>query len=194
VTLNIFDSTNAGFFAVDLNHETSDVLGVVIQKFAGSFKTVAQQTQDLARRSFNVPFRSRRSEANAIDEFWRLNNYGAEPVFFRDPRLGTRTGVSLGTATSNQTVFSLPSTGENSRDYPIGGLSSTTVYDDGGSVTVSTINTDNRTFTLASAPASDSVMTSDYRFYRKVRMVGEYRWRSLGVDWLTTQIPLQEEP
>ena len=167
---------------------------MTVQRFAGSSKVVAQQNQDLARRGFVLPLRSTRDEANDVDTFWRTNGYGAAAVLVRDPRLGTRTGTSLGTATSNQTVFSLPVTGENSRDYPIGGLASTTVYDDGGSVTVSTIDTQGRTMTVSSAPDSGSVMTADYRFYRKVRLVGTYRWRSAGVDWLGTQIVFQEEP
>ena len=194
MTLAIFDQTNAGFFAIDLNHDSVDHLAVTIQRFAGSATVVAQQEQDISRREFVLPLRSRRSEALAVDEFWRTNSYGAKAVLVRDPRLGTRTGVSLGTATSNQTVFSLPSTGENSRDYPIGGLSSTTIYDDAVGATISTINTQSRTVTLTVAPASDSVMTADYRFYRKVRLVAEYRWKSLGVDWLTTQMNLVEEP
>ena len=194
MTLAIFDATNAGFFALDLAHESSDHLAVTVQRFAGSGAVVAQQEQDLARREFVLPLRSRRSEARAVDVFWRTNSYGAKAVLVRDPRLGARTGVALGTATSNQTVFPFPTSGENSRDYPIQGLSSMTVYDDAAGVSIDTISTQNRTVTLSAAPASNSVMTADYRFYRKVRLIAEYRWKSLGVDWLTTQLGLMEEP
>jgi len=194
MVLSIFDATNAGFFALDVNHESDDNLSVTIQRFAGSSKVVAQQNQDLARRNFVLPLRSTRDESNSVDSFWTTNGFGAAAVLVRDPRLGTRTGVSLGTASSNQTVFTFPVTGENSRDYPIAGVSSMTVYDDAGSASISTIATQTRTVTLDAAPASNSVMTADYRFYRKVRLSGAYRWRSQGVNWLSTQLNLMEEP
>jgi hypothetical protein len=46
------------------------------------------------------------------------------------------------------------------------------------------VSPDARTFTLSVAPTSGSVMTADYSFYRRVRLVEPVQWNKLAPDWM----------
>lgn len=79
-------------------------------------------------------------------------------------------GIRLGTGDASETEFELPSVGRH-RGYIIdlAGVNSSTitiadiiVYVDGTPVTVSSIDEDKGTVTLASAPANASIVTADY--------------------------------
>lgn len=194
MTLAVFDAATAGFLAIDVNYRTEDDLPTVTQRAAGDGSEIRAALQTLARRSFTVTLRSTKAERQLVDEFWRLKNYQVTAVLFADPSLSTRTGVAFGAASSNQTVFVLPTSGENSRDYPQSGISTATVYDDGGGMTTDTIHVDNRTITTTVAPASDSTMTADYEFYRLVRLDGTYEWSALAPNFFETTIELLEVP
>jgi hypothetical protein len=194
MTLAVFDAATAGYLAIDVNYRTEDDLPTVVQRAAGDGTEIRAALQSIARRSFTVKIRAKKDERQDVDEFWRTKNYQVTAVLFSDPSLSTRTGVALGAASSNQTTFTLPTSGENSRDYPQSGISSATVYDDGGALTTSTIGVDARSITTTVAPASDSTMTADYSFYRLVRLVGTYEWSALAPNFFETTIELLEVP
>jgi hypothetical protein len=172
-------------------YEAQDELPVVVFRYAGRGVEQRAALQALARRRYSWPLRRTKTERATVDEFLRLRNYSVEAFYVEDPHQYARTGVSLGTSVTSQTVFPLPTTGENSRDYAAND-SHVVVYDDGTPVTVSAVGTDARTFTLASAPAAGSVMTCDYWAYRLVRLLEPPSWAALGPDWLEAVLRLQE--
>lgn len=144
------------------------------------------------RREYTWPMRRTKSEAATVDAFFLARNYQVESFLLRDPDQYTRTGVSLGTSVSGQKVFTIPSTGQHAGDYPVNDAHAV-VYDDGVATGATvTVDTDARTFTLSTAPTSGSVITVDYWYYRRVRLVEGPAWAKLAPDWLEGSVTLLE--
>lgn len=176
----------------DLHGYTAeDILPVTVMRYAGRGVEQRAALQSLARRRYVWPIRRTMTERAVIDEFFRVANYEVTAFYIMDPHQYARTGVSLGTSVASQVVFYLPTTGENSRDYPVDDAHAI-VYDDGSPVTVSDLDTDNRKITLASAPAAGSVMTCDYWTYRLVRLLEPPKWMALAPDWFSCAPVLME--
>lgn len=177
-----------------ISYEDYDDAGRIIFRYAGTGTEQRAKTQAIAYRRYTWPIRVSTSDKLAVNEFVRLRNDGTEAFYIRDPKDNARTGVSLGTSVSGQTGFTLPTTGDNQRDYPISSAT-VTVYDDGveASGTV-TIDQDARRFTLSVAPTSGSVMTADYHYYRLVRLEGVVKWAGLAPDWHEGSLSLWEVP
>lgn len=178
----------------DVDYKYVDELGVTILRYGGQAKEQRIKNQDIQRRRYSWPMSKINTEREAIDEFFRLRNQTVEAFYIRDPKDNARTGVSLGTAVSGQTGFTLPTTGENSRDYAISGATFT-VYLNGSPTGITvTIDTDDRTFTFASAAASGDVVTADYHYYRLVRLSEPFEWTALAPNYFFTEPDFIEVP
>jgi hypothetical protein len=174
-----------------LDWSREPVRDVVEFDFGGARQTAALQPVD--RDMISWPMKRTGTEAEVVDAFMLAREQQVEAFYVTLPRPTARTSVSLGTATSNQTAFTMPTTGDESRDFPVNDAA-VVVYDDAVSVAVSATSTDGRQFTLAAAPASNSVMTCDYSFYRLVKLAEPYRWAGLAPDWYETTLALKEVP
>ena len=167
---------------------------VVVLRYAGTGTEQRATRQAIGYRRYVWPMRKTASERALVDTFFRLENYQVNAFYVRDPRDHARTGVSLGTSVSGQTAFSLPSSGENLRDYPIS-TATATVYDDGSpTATTVTWDTDRRVAVLSTSPTSGSVMTADYHFYRLVRLNGTVSWKALAPDFYEAAPEFWEVP
>lgn len=129
-------------------------------------------------RTYNVGFRVTNTQRLAIDAFFAALGMEQTSFLWEDPLDSFVAGLSCGTSVTSQTVFNLPSTGGYGGEYPQD-LPVTRLFDDGVAV-ARTVQTDDRTITANSAPANGSVMTAECRYYRRLRLDGEYRWRRLG--------------
>lgn len=165
----------------------------VIIQYAGTRTEQRATLADISMRVYDsLLFRAVNSKRQEIDAFFRVTRQRKTAFYFRDPRDHARTGVSLGTSVSGQTGFALPSSGENSRDYPIS-TATVTVYDDGSPTAATvTIDTDNRRIVLSAAPTSGSVMTADYHAYRLVRVEQPIQWSVIAPDWNEGQTSFRE--
>lgn len=169
-----------------------DILPVAVFAYGGGGTEQRAALLARARREYTWPMRCTKAQALVVDEFFRLRNFTVTSFLVKDPDQYARTGVSLGTSTAGQTVFTLSTSTENARDYPIND-SNVTVYDDGVATAATvTVNVDNRTFTLSVAPTAGSVMTVDYWAYRRVRLVEGPAWNKLAPDWLEGVVTLKE--
>ena len=175
----------------EMTYGAEDKLPVLINRYAGAGREQRAALESIGRRRYVVGLRRDEAERATVDEFFRLRNYEVTAFYFKDPDYSARTGVSLGTSTAAQTVFDLPSTGENSRDYPVDDANFI-VYDDGSPATVAAIDSDARQVTRSSSPTAGSVMTADYHAYRLVRLVGTFQWRKLAPDFYETALDLME--
>jgi hypothetical protein len=143
----------------------------IIFRYAGTATEQRATLTDVEREIYRWGLEEEDATMRTIRDFFQARGQAKEAFYIRDPDWAAQTGVPLGTATSGQTVFTLPTTGTYSRDYPIG-AATFTVKDDGVATgTTVTVDDDARTFTLDTAPASNSVMTADYITWRKVRLV-----------------------
>lgn len=169
-----------------------DILPVTVFAFAGGGTEQRAALLARARREYTWPMRRTKAEALVVDEFFRLRNFQIESFLLKDPDQYARTGVALGTSTAGQTVFTIPTTTENARDYPVNDAH-VVVYDDGTPTGATvTVGVDARTFTLSVAPTAGSVMTADYWTYRRVRLVEGPTWQKLAPDWLEGVVMLKE--
>lgn len=167
----------------EVEYEYGDSLAAATLAYAGSGKEQRAQLQEHQLRTYTWPMRRTASERATIDAFFRARFQTVESFLVKEPKDFARTAVSLGTSIASQTVFPLPSTGEEGLDYPVDDEATFIVYDDGAPVGVASIDTDGRTVTLDSAPATSSVMTADYHYYRRVKLVERFQWRWLAPDW-----------
>jgi len=167
---------------------------VAIIRYAGVGTEQRATRQTIHYRRYAWPMRKTAAERALVDTFFRIENYQVNAFYLRDPRDNARTGVSLGTSVSGQTAFSLPSSGENLRDYPIS-TATATVYDDGVATTSTvTWSEDRRVAVLSTSPTSGSVMTADYHYYRKVRLQGTLSWKALAPDFYEASPEFWEVP
>jgi hypothetical protein len=140
--------------------------------------------QDRTRWEYYWPMSISRSEMLAVEAFLEARSWVVEAFFVREPRNGryARTGVSIGTGDGVETVFSIPSSGDEAGDYPIDDANAI-VYVDGSPVTVSSVDTEDQTFTLAAAATNLKPVTADYHYYRLVRLLDRFEFASLGPDF-----------
>lgn len=125
-------------------------------------------------RRYTLKFR--RSECagwlrSTLEDFFRDRSYEHESFYLKDPADHAQTGVSL-TLVSG-TTYSLPTSGEQSRHFPIDDTN-VQVYDGGSPVSHSSVDTDARTITLSSSPSG--AVTADFYAYRLVRVDGSFTW------------------
>ncbi len=177
----------------ELTYNSGDVLPVEVLTFAGSGREQRAALESKARRRYVWLMRRTKAERLVIDEFFRTANFEVTAFYVKDPDYFARTSVSLGTSILAQTVFDLPATGENSRDYPVDDANFI-VYDDGSPVAVASIQTDARTVTTSASPTAGSVMTGDYHAYRLVKLAAPFRWNKLAPDWYECSPELMEVP
>ena len=169
-----------------------DILPVTVFAYAGGGTEQRAALLARARREYTWPMRRTKAQALTVDEFFRVSNFAVTSFLLKDPDQYARTGVSLGTSVTSQTVFTLSTSTENARDYPINDAH-VVVYDDGVATGATvTVSPDNRTFTLSVAPTAGSVMTADYWTYRRVRLVEGPEWNKLAPDWLEGVVLLKE--
>jgi len=187
VTIPIFDE------APEFGWDREPALPVTEFRFAGagSRQTVAHQA--VARDRIRWPMKRSKADATTIDEFFVARSQVVTSFFVKLPWPFSRTGVSLGTSIAAQTVFDLPSSGDEFRDYPIDDAN-LVVYDDGTPVTVSSVDTDARQVTLSAVPTVGSVMTADYHYYRRVKLAAPFAWTHIGPDWLEAEPEFEEVP
>ena len=178
----------------NVDYEAWDILPVAIIQYAGDGAQQRASQQAIERRYYSWHMTRTGAERRVIDAFFRVVNWSVTSFYIQDPDDQLRSGVTLGTSINGQTVFTLPTTGHESRFYPKDDAS-VVVKDDGstaaGTVTVST---DNRTFTLSVAPTTGSVMTVDFYGYRLVRLDSRFKWRGLGPDWFECTPQFNEVP
>jgi len=180
-------------YCPELDYSFVDVQPAVLFEYAGNGSQQRATLQPIARRTYTWPLRRQDVDRAAITEFFRVASQTVTAFYIKDPKESehARTGVSLGTAGVAQTVFDLPATGENQRDYIVDDAN-VIVYDDGNPVTVASVDIDARTITLSAAPANLSVMTADYHAYRLVHLVSEPSWSGLGPDYFSATAEFQE--
>ena len=172
---------------------TTDILPTLLFQYAGKGVQQRATLQDVDKRRYSWPLRRQSGDKTAIKEFFRLRSQTVEAFYIKDPEPDehARTGVSLGTSESAQTIFFLPTTGDNSRDHPIDDVN-VVVYDDGSPVAVASVDTDFKLFTLSASPTVGSVMTCDYHAYRLVHLMAEVEWARLGPDYFSTVAEFEE--
>lgn len=118
---------------------------------------------------------------------WRDPSDGPAEVFYRD-------GVSCGTSTLTQTVFSLPTgASEAAGDYPVADARAA-LFSNGVQVATTTVQTDARTLTAGVAPGSGKTITAAYAFYRRVRLDQPYTWARGDTGLWSTQATFREVP
>ncbi len=147
----------------------SDDEPVIVVPFVGT--TFEQRVNRLGRklRSYHLQYRTTNTRRLILQAFFESVRGPGTSFLFKDLDDYRVTGVSLGVSVAAQTVFALPTTGARAGDYPVSAALSV-LYDDGGSVSIASVQTDARTITASSVPSVGSVMTADYDYYRRVRL------------------------
>ena len=167
---------------------------VAIFKYVGQATEQRADLQDVERDVVSWPMKKTASEMATVRAFFLARGQSTEAFYIRLPRGASRTGVSLGTSVSGQTQFTLPTTGDEKRDYPIG-AATYTVYDDAVATAATvTVSDDGRRFTLSAAPTSGSAMTVDYKTWRLVRLAEPFPWRGRGPDFFEANATFVEVP
>lgn len=170
----------------------TDDVPVEVTAERGPFWTDRYLLADISRRRYSLPFWRTTSERASFDGFFAgssvLGTWGS--WLFEDPKDSARTAVSLGTGTGAQTVFGLPTTGNERRHYPKQG--SVVVRVAGSPVTVSSVDTDARTITLATPPSLGAAVEADFTGLRLVRLVSPYAWQAVDQGWWQTVLDVQE--
>lgn len=170
----------------------SDDMPLEVQAERGAFFTDRYQLADITRRTYTLPFWRTTAERASFDAFFAgstvLSTWGA--WLFEDPKDAAQTAVSLGTGNGSATTFSLPTTGNGRRYYPKQG--SVVVRVSGSPVTVSSVDTDGRTVTLASPPAGAAPVEADFTGLRLVRLLAPYTWQAVDQGWWNTTLSVQE--
>ncbi|MCA9640786.1 MAG: hypothetical protein KC492_08815, partial [Myxococcales bacterium] len=106
-----------------VGYSYTDELPASIRRDGGPFEESRTKLAAIARRKY--AWKLRRDdcigwERTEVDDFLvRLRSLLLEAIYVKDPRDYYRTGVSLGSGTGSLSVFPLPATGTESRDYPI---------------------------------------------------------------------------
>ena len=179
----------------EVGYSYTDELPVSIRKDGGPFEESRTKLGALARRRYS--WKLRRDDCvgflrTDVDDFLvQLRSLQFESFYVKDPRDAFRSGVSLGVGDGATVTFSLPSVGTESRDYPIDNAS-LVVYVAAVPVTVSSVDTDARTVTLASPPGIGLAVTADYDFYRLCRVDGEFAWTGQSSTSFDTSVSIVE--
>lgn len=139
------------------------------------------------------------AEKVALDSFFIGQSMTVTSFLWRDPSPDNvaepfvRSGVSCGTSTLTQTVFSLPTgASEAAGDYPLS--VGAVLKSNGTPVTVASVDTDARTITASVAPGASKTMTADYAFYRRVRLEAPYVWARGDSGLWSTSATFREVP
>lgn len=175
------------------NYEVDVELPVVNLQDDGPFDEYRVALAPIARRRYTWKMERHLSERLVVDAFFeKARKLSYSPFLLSDPKDYERTAVAIGVSTGG-TVYSLPATGEEYRDYPVSGATFL-VYDNGvlyaaGTVTV---NTDARTFTLSVAIAAGHTVTASYQYYRLCRLDRAPSWSGADTDWFTAQPTIVE--
>lgn len=154
---------------------------VVVNRYAGSRKTQRAELEDRDFHDWELSFTLDADGQEELEDFFRDLAWTRDHFLWRVPEgvawhaeKYRRTGLSLGLATSGQTVFALPVSGAFAGEYPANnGFAK--LYDDGVAITT-TVQTDARTLTGSPGMALNSVATCDYDFYRRFRLAERFRW------------------
>ena len=172
--------------APEISYDHSPTLPVLVFKYAGRGLEQRAALQDLTRREWTWPMKRGIAERRNINEFFRLRSQTVTAFYIKDPHDHPRAGVSLGTAITGQTLFTLPTTGNESRWYPNG--DNVTVYEDGSATGAGvTTGTDARTFLLTVAPGTGTVMTADFDGLNLVRLKSPFSWTGEGPGWFSCE-------
>ena len=162
--------------------------------YAGSASEQREKMQTIARRTYVWSLRRNDTDRKSIDTFFRSRDQQQDAFYVKDPKDYAQTGVALGTATSNQTSFSMPTSGEHQRDFVIDD-SNAKLYEDGALTSSTyTVNTDARTIGISTAPASGTVVTASYHAYRLVTLAAPFRWRMLAPNYFEASPQFVEVP
>lgn len=139
------------------------------------------------------------AEVPAIEAFFRARRWTGESFLVLDPKIPTRTDVSLGNATGGQTVFALPTpllmNGENSRDYPRDdgpGFAGTSLTLNAVAQTITDVDTDARTVTIAAPATAGHAILVSYIPLRRVELVDRFGWTPMGFRMQTASPMLME--
>ena len=112
-------ATTAFTHVCEASYEYQDTQPGFVVGYAGSGTEQRVELQTISRRMYTWPMRKVSSVRGTIDTFFAARDYTKTAFYVKDPKDFARTAVSLGTATSAQVTFSLPTTGEEQRDYMI---------------------------------------------------------------------------
>lgn len=128
-------------------------------------------------RVYNLRFRRSEAQRVAWDAFFQALGWRSTSFLWKDLKDSTRGSGSPGlvplTLVSG-TTWKLPTTGQFGGDYPIND-SNVLVWDDTPSArTVTSVDTDARTITVASNGSGN--LMADYHYYRRVRLRDPYVW------------------
>jgi len=187
----------------DLNYSYRDRLPVIVTRFAGTGAQQRAALQVISRRSYQLPIQKTATEKASIDTFFRLLSQTVDAFYIRDPKDDIKEGVYLyeGTGGAVPVTFDFPTTGENSRDWPIAfasGAGTFTVYKNGTPWTTGSpvIDTGDRTITFNTAMtlAFEDVVSIDYKAYRLVVLEEDFQWVGLSPDFFEATLELQEVP
>jgi len=171
-------------------YDRTPVLPVLNQSY-GEGAEIRAALEGLERYRWIWPMRLTASELATWQEFARLRSQTVESFLIKDVKFGyARTNVALGTSTVGQTEFVIPTTGVNAHDYPVDDANAI-LYDDGSPVS-KTVSVDDRKFTAAASPATGSIMSADYHFYRRVRLVAPATEKPLAPGWIEVGAELLE--
>lgn len=179
----------------EVGYSYTDELPVSIRMDGGPFEESRTKLAALARRRYS--WNLKRDDCPGflrtdVDDFLvQLRFLQFEAFYLKDPKDYARTGVSLGTGDGAEVTFSLPSSGTESRDYPIDNAN-LVVYVNAVPATVSSVDTDARTVTMASPPGLGLAVTADYDFYRLCRVDGEFTWTSASSTSYDTTVSIVE--
>jgi hypothetical protein len=190
VTIEVFSG-----FDPRLDWTVTPIYPVEIHSFAPNGTEQRAAHQSRTRYLYVWPMDLTRSLRDDLVEFLTARGWEVESFFLREPLNGiySRSSISIGTGDGSETEFTIPSTGENAGDYPIDDAHAI-VYVSGSPVTVSAVNTEDRSFTLASPPAGSAPVTADYWFYRLVRLVEKPDIVSVGPDFFYCRAEFLEVP
>ena len=141
---------------------------VLIHRDGSAWEETRHVVSDVQRRHYVLPMGRNNEERQVIDLFFAARHSQSEAFLFKDPLDAGLVDVSIGTGTGAATTFYLPTTGTNRRFYPVStGL---VVEVSGTPVTVSSVDTDGRSVTLAAPPAGSAPVTITCDVYRLVRL------------------------
>lgn len=146
----------------------------------------------LTRRVYSWHVRRTDAERLAIDDFLvRARSVSHESFYVLDPYDPIRTAVSLGNGDGVKTVFTLPTTGEESRFYPKDDAL-LVVRVSGAPVTVSSVDTDGRSVTLAAPPAGAAPVEIDFSGLRLCMLSAPTEWKGAGAAWFDATLAIEE--
>ena len=152
------------------------------------------QLQPIARRVYQWHMKRDFAERAVILEFLRARGQGLESFYVEDPADAARVDVPAEPATGDgaRVTFSLPTgtSDEERRWHPL--ESSFVAKVNGTPVTVSSVDRDARTFTLAAAPGVGQNVTASYTGLRLVRLRQPQEWAAQSYAWHETTLELEE--